>query len=220
MPSHSADVFALQNDGSVLATVDTTYSAKQSASEPYQVASYPYVEFYYNLLGQDIGNSNFGAAVGDLQNLAQYTGDTYTGFIQDLQNTPLNTGNIYADLYNLHIFPRLCDSTTNTVSKLHLLRVGSDGSSSDVVAYQWSSSDSKVWTLSGSSPNYTATATETGTGPPAASWNAPGANGITNADQGAVFSWQTAGYTDGCVVTQEVLWGSNTCLTTVSLATT
>lgn len=68
----------------------------------------------------------------------------------------------------------LCDTTSNSVSKLHILRVGTDGSSSDVIAYQWSYSAHGVYTVPApynpNDPNsplpiYTSEGTQTGSLP-------------------------------------------------------
>lgn len=69
------------------------------------------------------------------------------------------------------------------VYKLHFMRVGSDGTSSDVVAQQWTHSESTVYAPTpGDSSNYA----DVQAGPPI---NLSGVFMITNADQGAVFSW-------------------------------
>jgi len=72
-----------------------------------------------------------------------------------------------------------------TAVKLHLLRVGADGSSSDVVVKQWTETSSMVFTLVGDH-GYHITETETGPSDVRIDW----VNIITNADQGALYSWQ------------------------------
>jgi len=178
----------------------STSTAKQSAALPFPAASYPFIEFYWGLLGTDISNSNFGAAISDLVNLGQYIGVPYDNtysFVQMLQNG--DQAGAISEFNALGPWPHFCDGTENTVSKLHLLRVGTDGSSSDVVAYQWSSSRSSTFTLTSNSPNQGYTTTETilssgGLVPPEAT-------AITNADQGALFSWFLLGTRpDPCAV--------------------
>jgi hypothetical protein len=91
----------------------------------------------------------------------------------------------------------LCDTTSNSISNLHILRVGTDGSSSDVIAYQWPYTDTVVYTVS-STYSYTPTApppyifseeTKSGSLP---ILGYPNATSITNADQGAMVSWRLA----------------------------
>jgi hypothetical protein len=114
-------------------------------------------------------------------------------------------------------------------------RVGTDGSSSDVIAYQWSKSTHNVYTVSATyNPNdpnsplpiYTSEETQTGAqarvGPVAMT-------SITNADQGAMFSWRLADlaneqYCADTKVTYGFIWDINlpvapvsTCITGAAL---
>jgi hypothetical protein len=54
-------------------------------------------------------------------------------------------------LYNAfeqnHALGRLCDSSGHSTTKLHLMRVGSGGSSSDVIVNQWKESHSNLKTF-------------------------------------------------------------------------
>jgi hypothetical protein len=50
-------------------TVDLTSTVRQSTALPFPAASYPFIDFFYGLLGTDIANSNFGAAIGGWRSL-------------------------------------------------------------------------------------------------------------------------------------------------------
>ena len=82
---------------------------------------------------------------------------------------------------------RLCDSSGTSTTKLHLLRVGSDGSSSDVVVNQWTESHSRLNTFVPGSFPLIFNEHQYQTGPRIEIGNI---NMITNADAGAVVSWQ------------------------------
>jgi len=136
----------------------------------------------------DTTNSNFAAAAAALTalNTAVYGagGGGSDLLLVALQNgdrtTAINLENVRAPTYR-----RPCDRTDSLTTKLHLLRVGTDGTSSDVVVKQWTETSSTVFTLVGDH-GYHITETETGPSDVRIDW----VNIITNADQGALYSWQ------------------------------
>lgn len=75
-------------------------------------------------------------------------------------------------------------ASTAFINAIHILRVGSDASSADMIAHQWNSSSSTVYAASDAPPYYTATNTQTGQ---LVQIDEPFL--ITNADTGAVLSW-------------------------------
>jgi hypothetical protein len=148
---------------------------------------YPRVAYsYFDQLLLDTEASNFGAALNDLNALEQATPQGFPGFpfiYNDLAGNDLRSALIDEGFIE-PVFMHLCDGSVTTVQKLHLLRVGSDGSSSDVVVQQWSSTLNTVHSPTANDP-YFFTQTQ----------NAPDAyvnsqHIITNADQGAVYSWR------------------------------
>jgi hypothetical protein len=163
-------------------TFDATSSEIQPAALLWPQAAYQ----YWNLLQQDTLTSNFGAAFADYNALLNLTGGT-AGLVykddlyQTLQNNTLsNLSLAVQDEFNLsHLFEHFCNTTNTNVSKLHILRVGSDGSSSDLIVKQWTESDSLV--------NNGAHSTGQQSGPMA---RATDLNTLTNADTGSVLSWQ------------------------------
>jgi hypothetical protein len=81
--------------------------------------------------------------------------------------TALQTGNVDYAIYLYYglmgQFQRLCGQDQTSVTKLHLLRVGTDGASTDVVAQQWSGTTTTVYTVvAGGDPSYHTAVTETG----------------------------------------------------------
>src|SRR5438270_1049568 len=153
---------------------------KQSATEPFPVAAYS----YFDALQLDTENGNLGAALGDLGSLEQITGLQFSGLRYALENG--DQFDAINDVANITpTFRRLCNSTKTVVTKLHILRVGTDGSSSDTIVNQWKDTVARVYAPTpGDTYNYTQVA------------SGPGANVgnvqyiITNADQGAMLSWQ------------------------------
>jgi uncharacterized protein (TIGR03437 family) len=85
-------------------------------------------------------------------------------------------------------FRRLCDSTGTLITKLHFMRVNAAGASDDVVVKQWTATDQVINTLNaGNTLPYPYTTVETHTGPSDIRLSE---HNITNADQGALYSWQ------------------------------
>jgi hypothetical protein len=163
-------------------TFDATSSEIQPAALLWPQAAYQ----YWSLLQQDTLTSNFGAAFADYNALLNLTGGT-AGLVykddlyQTLQNNTLsNLSLAVQDEFNLsHLFEHFCNTTNTNVSKLHILRVGSDGSSSDLIVKQWTESNSLV--------NNGAHSTGQQSGPMVRATNL---NSLTNADTGSVLSWQ------------------------------
>jgi hypothetical protein len=164
-------------------TVDLTDVRKKAAILPFPVSAYSY---FSKLLG-DTDVSDFSAALNDLGALEQTTGQQF-----GLVETDLALGDLYdasIDEYNLApIFRRLCDDSTTSTQKLHVLRVGSDGSSSDFVVRQWSSAQTLVYAPTPGDP-YNFTQVQTGLGV-TSTLNIEPEYAITNSGTGAVFSWQ------------------------------
>lgn len=164
-------------------TEDSVVNTKKSPLNVYPDAAYN----DFDALGRDVAQSNFSAAIGDLTSLWNDIGQSYDPndpLLIALQNSDKVTA--VSLLNNMSAqFRRLCDSTTNLVTKMHLLRVGTDGSSSDVVADQWTTNSSLFYTPSGGNPYYQQQRTQSG---PSINFN--NVQLITNADQGAVYSWQ------------------------------
>jgi len=159
---------------------DSVEQRKQAATEPFPVAAYT----YFDALQMDTLNGNFGAALNDLGSLESVTGLQFNAIRQDLQNG--DQFNAINDVQAItFMFRRLCDSTKSVVTKLHLLRVGSDGSSSDAIVNQWKDTVTKTYApTQGDAYNFT----QTTAGPGASVGNAQFM--ITNADQGGMLSWQ------------------------------
>jgi hypothetical protein len=84
-------------------------------------------------------------------------------------------------------FQRACDRTSTVVTKMHLMRVNGDGQTSDAVVKEWTATDQIVYTLNPSTVTYTSVETHTGPNDVNISEQI-----ITNADRGALFSWQAS----------------------------
>lgn len=164
-------------------TEDSVVNTKKSPLNAYPDAAYN----DFDALGSDVSQSNFSAAIGDLTSLWNDIGQSFDPndpLLIALQNSDKVTA--VSILNNMSAqFRRLCDSTTNLVTKMHFLRVGTDGSSSDVVADQWTTNSSLFYTPATGSPGYQQQQTQNG---PRILFN--NTQQITNADQGALFSWQ------------------------------
>ncbi len=61
-----------------------------------------------------------------------------------------------------HFFRHLCDSATTLVTKMHLVRMGTDGSSTDLVADQWTTNSSLFYLASAGYPRYQQQQTQDG----------------------------------------------------------
>ena len=153
--------------------------------QPFPQAAY---SFYYQL-GGDLDNPS--AALADIAALQPILGDR--AYIFDLVKGAEQSNNIqgailqYGKLYTL--FEPLCNATYSTIYKLHLLQVGSDGSSSDSVIHQWTQTTSSVGKNYGPDGLYpyfynNYTVQQSGTDPVLQT------EMITNADTGTLLSWR------------------------------
>ena len=165
-------------------TSDSTYYEKQPAVLRWPAAAYQ----DFNQLQDDTITSNFTAAFADYNALLNLTGGTgglayNNDLYQTLQNNVVsNLSSALKDEYGLsQLFTRVCDISESNLLILHILRVGPDGSSSDVVVQQWSESDSVV------NNGIHSAGVQSG---PNVSIDGPGLYMITDADTGALISWQ------------------------------
>ncbi|PYT87372.1 MAG: hypothetical protein DMG36_25435 [Acidobacteria bacterium] len=152
--SFPANPMAIAGDGFAYTSYvskDSVEQRKQAATEPFPVAAYT----YFDALQVDTENGNFGAALNDLGALEGATGLTFDGLRQDLENgDQFHAINYIASI--TRSFRRLCDSSKTVVTKLHILRVGSDGSSADTIVNQWKDTVTTVYAPTlGDAYNYT-----------------------------------------------------------------
>jgi len=165
-------------------TTYVTYDGSQTTSEavqPFPVAAYDYFE----RLRVDTNYSRFADALRDLAALEQLTGTTFDPLVLALQNGDLAAATAYEtyDMAGLR-FNHLCDVSNTTAVRLHIFRVGSDGSSSDMVIREWNYTDSKVYAPTPGNL-YDFTRVQSAPQP----WNVGGLPMIiTNADTGALVS--------------------------------
>ncbi len=134
-------------------TVDHTRTDTLSATQAYPLAAFS----QFDLLQQYTGDSNFGAALSEYGTLAQTMGwnidPNSDALYMALQNGDSTTAlNLENNLRPPRFYP-MYDSSDTAVRKLHILRVGSDGSSSDMIAQQWTGSWSTVYTFA-PTPSY------------------------------------------------------------------
>jgi len=186
----------------------------QDAIQPYPLGVYP----LFSQLGTDLNkqsqNNNSGtsgAVLADVTVLAQM-----------LNYPPLNTtspvdvwdnigkysqaGNMLkaGSYYNsvAQRYAPLCDKTTSGDVELHVLKVGSDGTSSDALIQQWPTTTSITYGRTPGNP-WSYTQTQSGEAPAV-----PYRILITNADQGAVLAWG-ATYASYCAAGTEQGCNSN-----------
>ncbi|MBZ5556722.1 MAG: IPT/TIG domain-containing protein [Acidobacteriia bacterium] len=172
-------------------SIDSFGSVKK-ATQPYPDEAYDAWDRVLYDMGDQDRPADFNAAIADLEALWQAIGQAYDpgdALLQAFQRGDRNTA-IFIENNRGPQFLRLCDRSESEVTKLHLLRVGPDGSSSDVVVDSWHESRSTVFTLSPTYPYYHETGTQTG--PAYVDFGGAGSNIITNADQGALFSWNVS----------------------------
>lgn len=157
----------------------------------------------YTLWDQLLAHTNssqFSAALADLTALWQAIGTTfnsgdplYVALQQGNRTTAINLENTMAIR-----FRRPCDRSVASATKLHLLRVGADGSSTDVVVKEWRQSSTSTFSLSANHPGYLITEIETGP----SFIDIDSAPPITDADTGALFSWRA---TESCYADLETV---------------
>ena len=143
---------------------------------------------YFDLLRQHTGDSQFDDALRDLEALGQLTGGAYDTLRSALQNGDRTTAIQYENTM-VPDFLHLCNESNTVAIRLHILRVGSDGPSSDIVVREWNYTDSKVYAPTPGDP-YDFTRVQ----------SAPEVlvhdqrPMITNADTGAAVSWKVDYY--------------------------
>ena len=174
-------------------SIDSKGSVKRAAAQPFPDATYDAFDRLRHDMGDQDRPVDFAAALADLDALYASTGqtqpDNYLFLRSVLNNGDRNTA-IFIENQLAVRFSRLCDRSGSEVTKLHLMRVGSDGSSSDVVVKEWVESDSTINTVSDTYPFYRRTTTQTG--PAYVRFGGAGSNIITNADHGALYSWNVS----------------------------
>ncbi len=168
-------------------TDDSQDTINKSTAEPWQDAVYTLNDAFQ----ANLNLSNFSAAITDLTALYQAIGHSYDNtdpLLQALQSGDTSTIAIsYNALQQNYGLGRLCDSSGTSNTKLHFLRVGSDGSSSDVIVNQWTATRGILHTFVPGSFPLIINQQQYQTGPQIEFGNV---NMITNADAGAVVSWQ------------------------------
>ena len=174
-------------------SIDSKGSVKKSAALPFPDATYDAFDRLRYDMGDPDRPADFDAALADLEALYASTGQTQPDNYLALRGA-LNSHNrasaIYLENQLVDRFKRLCDTMGTAVTKLHLMRVGAGGSSSDVVVKEWNASDSTIYTVSSTYPFYRETSTQTG--PADVRFGGAGSNIITNADHGALYSWNVS----------------------------
>jgi len=174
---------------SIYFQVDSASVIQDAPVEPEPVPTYP----LFRQLSADLNSNKISAAISDLYALQSYLDQpdengNEQGPLTQLDQALANgdpsqvAENYFSSLYSL--LTPLCNVSQTQTFNLHLLRVGSDGSSADTVVRQWSSSSNIVYNGTPDNPyafNYVQSAP------------APYLDGtymITNADQGALISWK------------------------------
>jgi IPT/TIG domain len=165
-------------------TQDTTETMTDPPfPQPYTAAEYALVA----QLGADILHPS--AALADLSAMSQTLEDIFSDVFYDEEggNTTWAQRDFVRAASGLGPY---CDSTESGTEKLHLLRVGSDGSSTDMIVKQWS------WqrtVTQGRDPSNVYSFTETESRPPYITHQQMQGmiNAITNADTGVLLSWKT-----------------------------
>jgi len=161
-------------------TQDTTSNTTDTV-EPFTAAQYAQI----NQLGHDLSNPS--AALADLAAMSQVMQEIFSSVEQDEQG-----GNTAWALNDFEFIDStlgpFCNTSETGTQKLHLLRVGSDGSSTDMIVKQWSWQDTRTY---GRDPSNPASFTETSSGmpPDVHHQNGLAINAITNADTGVLLSW-------------------------------
>jgi hypothetical protein len=165
--------------------------------------AYPiFAELYVNLTTTSPRPASYYLALAqaDIAALEAMTGGIYPGLFgviqQDVNNAMNDLANNQPDdtdiadaesqygmILGTGFFTPLCSGSDSATTKLHLLRVGSDGSSNDIIVHQWKWSTSSTYSITGPT-TWTFSQTQAGSSP-----THRAANVITNADQGAVLSW-------------------------------
>jgi hypothetical protein len=161
-------------------TFDSTSTVQRAAARPLPDEAYD----AFDRLRNETNVSDFTDALDDLKTLRTMGVNNMN---VSLENALFNGDRYHAILYENMMadqFNHPCDYTESTITKLHLLRVGSDGSSSDVIVKESVEHYGAVFTPSTEYPFYHETDTKIG---PDVRHDL--ADIITNADAGALYSW-------------------------------
>jgi hypothetical protein len=167
-------------------TFDSTGSTRKMASLPFSEDAYAAFETFWEDLGDD--PIDWDTAIADYYALWAAAGwpETETPLLIRLQahdrNGTINAFNL-AQLTT--IFLNRCDSEAIDATKLHLMRVGPNGSSSDVIVKEWRNPRSTTLEPRTTFPYWHATTIQTRPAEFEFSQHI-----ITNADEGALYSWQ------------------------------
>ena len=174
-------------------TIASTGTLQRSAAQPYPEAAYD----AFDQLLSDTNGSQFSAAIADLTALWEAIGQAYNPndpLLEALQASNRTAALAIEDTWAVR-YRRLCDRQGSSVTTMHVLRVGSDGASSDVVVKAWAEHHSETYTLTADAPGYHLTQIQSG--PAHESFSGPAI--ITNADTGALYSWDV-----GLICYQEI----------------
>ena len=161
-------------------TNDITGTSQRSAAQRFPDSVYA----AWDQLVQDTGAGNFNAALGDAGGLGGFVN---TADILAALNRQDQVSAIIAEDSLAPFFVRLCDSSAAFTIKLHILRVGTDGSSSDMVVQQWSRTESTVYSGTPNGDGSNSIITTISQTAPRVVFDS--VNSLTNADTGALFSW-------------------------------
>lgn len=159
----------------------------QDAVQPYPLAAYS----LFRSVSTDLFQQNTGALLNDVDALKQVLdappvnlqapAGTFDDIVVDAYNGDYaDAGDLLANLSQQ--FTPLCNENYSSTEELHILRVGSDGSSADTLVGQWQSNENLTYGRVPNSPQ-SYTKTQSGFQVPVFSYF------ITNADQGAMESW-------------------------------
>jgi hypothetical protein len=168
-----------------------TYHASTFVQDAVQTQPIQSFSVFKRITGE-IQNRQTNAAIGDIGLLKAILGLRPLSVTQPNDTWDLMANAVYegrtADA-NTYVYSKasdfspLCNSTGSNTEELHVLKVGSDGSSVDTIVQQWQSSFTKTYGRDPYNPK-SFTITRSGDWP-----SAPWSYIITNADQGALLSW-------------------------------
>jgi alpha-tubulin suppressor-like RCC1 family protein len=168
-------------------TRDWTITVQRSAALLYPDAAYD----LWDQLVAHVVNSELSAARTKHAQLRTATGESYTSWDSQLDDY-LDRGDRTSAISLLNQqnlkYKRLCDLSRSSTQALHVMQVGADGSSSDVVVKTWDMTDVTTYIrATGSEAPWGYRQVKAYTGPQNVSFE--GLNFITDVDQGALASW-------------------------------
>jgi alpha-tubulin suppressor-like RCC1 family protein len=168
-------------------TGDWTITVQRSAALLYTDAAYD----LWDQLVAHVVNSELTAARSKHAQLRAATGESYTSWDSQLDDY-LDRGDRTSAISLLNQqnlkYKRLCDLSRSSVLALHVMQVGADGSSSDVVVKTWDMTDVTTYIrATGPEAPWGYRQVKAYTGPQNVSLE--GLNFITDVDQGALASW-------------------------------